>query len=83
MAGKRADQVYNIFGGTGRKDYGADAFGGACRPQGHTPHRYIFTLFARKCDKIDVAHDVSAALIGFMRNADAVAQSAFSAMSGR
>jgi len=67
----------------GRNDYGTYAFGGACPPKGDKPHRYIFTLYALKVDKIDVAHDASAALIGFMLNANAVAKASFTAMYGR
>ena len=37
----------------GRTDYGTHAFGGACPPQGDKPHRYIFTIYALKIEKID------------------------------
>ena len=57
--------------GQGRNDYGASAFGGACPPPGK-PHRYIITVFALKTDKIDVDANASAALIGFMLNANKI-----------
>lgn len=52
----------------GRTDFGTHAFGGACPPQGDKPHRYIFTIYALKVEKIEVLPDSSAALIGFMIN---------------
>jgi len=39
--------------------------GGACPPPGDKPHRYIFTVYALKTDKIDVKADTSAAVVGF------------------
>ena len=35
------------------------------RPQGDHPHRYLFTVFAVKTDKLDVKADTSAAVVGF------------------
>ncbi|HJV95888.1 MAG TPA: YbhB/YbcL family Raf kinase inhibitor-like protein, partial [Albitalea sp.] len=54
----------------GRTDFGAPGFGGACPPKGDQPHRYIFTIYALKTDKLDVPADASPALIGFMINAN-------------
>jgi len=67
----------------GRTDYGTHAFGGACPPQGDTPHRYIFTIYALKIEKIDVPSDASPALIGFMINSNALAKASFTAKYGR
>lgn len=67
----------------GRTDYGAHAFGGACPPKGDKPHRYIFTVYALKIEKIDVPSDSSAALIGFMINANSLGKASFTAMFGR
>ena len=67
----------------GRTDFGTAAFGGACPPAGAKPHRYIFTVFALKTDKIDVPADASAALIGFMLNANKLATASFTAKFGR
>src|SRR5262249_62034069 len=49
----------------GRTDFGSPGFGGACPPPGDKPHRYIFTAFALKTDKIDVPADATPALAGF------------------
>jgi len=67
----------------GRTDYGTHAFGGACPPQGDKPHRYIFTIYALKIEKIDVPADSSAALIGFMINANSLGKASFTATYGR
>jgi hypothetical protein len=67
----------------GRNDFGTKAFGGACPPQGDKPHRYIFMVHALKIDKIDVPSDASAALIGFMINANSLGKASFAAKYGR
>lgn len=67
----------------GRTDYGTHAFGGACPPKGDKPHRYIFTIYSLKIEKIDVPADASAALIGFMINANTLGNASFTAMYGR
>ena len=66
-----------------RTDYGAAAWGGACPPPGDKPHRYVFTVFALKTDKLDIPPDATAALAGFMINANTLAKSSFTAKYGR
>ena len=48
-----------------RTDFGAPGYGGPCPPQGDYPHRYLFTVFAVKAEKLDVKPDTSAAVVGF------------------
>ena len=67
----------------GRTDFGAPGFGGACPPKGDKPHRYIFTVFALKTDKIEVPPDATAALVGFMINANRLGKASFEARYGR
>jgi Raf kinase inhibitor-like YbhB/YbcL family protein len=67
----------------GRPDFGAPGFGGACPPKGDKPHRYIFTVHALKTDKIEVPADASAALVGFMINANRIGKASFTARYGR
>ena len=67
----------------GRTDFGSPGFGGACPPQGDKPHRYIFTVYALKVDKLDVPADATAALIGYMLNANKLATASFTAKYGR
>jgi Raf kinase inhibitor-like YbhB/YbcL family protein len=67
----------------GRTDFGKAGFGGACPPPGDKPHRYIFTLYALKLDKLDVPADASPAMIGFMTKANTLASATFTAKYGR
>jgi Raf kinase inhibitor-like YbhB/YbcL family protein len=66
-----------------KTDFGAAGWGGTCPPQGDKPHRYVFTVYALKTDKIDIPPDASAALAGFMVNSNKVAQASFTAKYGR
>ncbi|HSV50928.1 MAG TPA: YbhB/YbcL family Raf kinase inhibitor-like protein [Burkholderiaceae bacterium] len=66
-----------------RIDYGVAAWGGVCPPQGDKPHRYIFTVHALKTDKLDIPADATAALAGFMINANALGKASFTAKYGR
>ena len=66
----------------GRTDFGAPGFGGACPPVGKA-HRYVFTVFALKTDKLDIPADASAALVGFMVNGNKIGEARFTAMYGR
>ncbi|WP_020207708.1 YbhB/YbcL family Raf kinase inhibitor-like protein [Gilvimarinus chinensis] len=67
----------------GPSDYGVKAFGGACPPEGDEPHRYEFTLYALGTDSLQVPDNASAALIGFMINANKIGEASFTAMYGR
>jgi len=50
---------------TRTSDFLLSGYGGPCLPQGDHPHRYLFTVFAVKVDKLDVTADTSAAVVGF------------------
>jgi len=67
----------------GRTDFGTPGFGGACPPAGDKPHRYIFTVYALKTAKIEVPSGSTAAMVGFMLNANQLAKSSVTAMYGR
>ena len=66
-----------------RIDFGAAAWGGVCPPQGDKPHRYIFTVYALKTDKLDIPADATAALAGFMIHANTIGKASFTAKYGR
>lgn len=66
-----------------RIDYGVAGFGGACPPPGDKPHRYIFTVHALKVEKLDVPADATAALTGYMINANRLEKASFTALYGR
>ena len=67
----------------GHTDFGAPGFGGACPPKGDKPHRYIFTVHALKTEKIEVPPDATAALVGYMVNANSLGKASFTAKYGR
>ena len=66
-----------------RIDYGFAAWGGPCPPPGDKPHRYVFTVYALKVDKLDIPADATAAVAGFMTNANKIASASFTAKYGR
>jgi Raf kinase inhibitor-like YbhB/YbcL family protein len=67
----------------GRTDFGITGYGGPCPPAGDKPHRYIFTLYALKIEKLDVPADASPALIGFYARANTLAAAKITALFGR
>jgi Raf kinase inhibitor-like YbhB/YbcL family protein len=67
----------------GRTDYGQSGFGGACPPAGDKPHRYQFTVWALKVDKLPLDNQASGALVGYMLNANALAKATITSTYGR
>src|SRR5450755_119325 len=67
----------------GRTDFGTAGFGGACPPAGDKPHRYIFTVYALKTEKIDAPAASTAAMVGYMLNGDQLAKSSVTTYYGR
>ena len=68
---------------SGATDFGTPGYGGPCPPQGDKPHRYVFTVYALKVDKLDVPKDATASLVGFMVNANAIGKATLTGMYGR
>ncbi|HKB55750.1 MAG TPA: phosphatidylethanolamine-binding protein, partial [Ramlibacter sp.] len=66
-----------------RIDYGVKAWGGPCPPPGDKPHHYVFTVYALKTDRLELPPDATAALAGFMINANALGKASFTALYGR
>ena len=64
-------------------DYGIKEFGGACPPQGHGMHRYQFTVWALPTSTLGVPDGASAAVVGFMLNANALAKATLTATYAR
>jgi hypothetical protein len=64
-------------------DFGFAGWGGTCPPQGDKAHRYIFTVYALKTDKLDLPADATAALAGFMINANKLGKASFTSRYGR
>jgi Raf kinase inhibitor-like YbhB/YbcL family protein len=67
----------------GHTDFGTPGFGGACPPAGDKPHRYIFSVYALKTDRIDVPDEASAAMVGYMIHANSLAKASVTAHYGR
>ena len=67
----------------GHTDFGTSGFGGACPPAGDKPHRYIFTVYALKTEKISLPDEASAAMVGFMIHANSLAKASLTARYGR
>jgi Raf kinase inhibitor-like YbhB/YbcL family protein len=65
-----------------RNDTGAVGYAGPCPPVGPA-HRYVFTLFAMKVDKIDVTADAGGALVGFNTRANALGATTLMTKYGR
>lgn len=65
-----------------RTDFGKPGYGGPCPPPG-APHHYIFTVFALKVAKLGVPADATAALTGYMINANKLGSASFTALYGR
>ncbi|WP_037603346.1 YbhB/YbcL family Raf kinase inhibitor-like protein [Streptacidiphilus rugosus] len=57
-----------------RNDLGGDGYDGAAPPPGDRPHRYLFAVHALDTDALDVAPDLSPALVGFNLTAHTLAR---------
>src|SRR5262249_35517131 len=57
-----------------RTDFGAPGYGGPCPPEGHGPHRYVFTVFAVRQEALAGNADTPAALIGFQLHFNTIAK---------
>ena len=66
-----------------RTDYGKPGYGGPCPPVGDKPHRYIFTVYALKTDKLDLPADSSGALVGYYINQNKIAEAKLTAFFAR
>lgn len=67
----------------GRTDFGSADWGGPCPPVGHGKHRYKFTLHALKVAKLAIPDGASAALIGYMVNANSLGSATLTGLYGR
>ena len=63
-------------------DFGGPGWGGPCPPVGDKPHRYNFTLYALKVDKLD-ATGAGASLAGYMVNGNAIGKAVLTGKFGR
>jgi Raf kinase inhibitor-like YbhB/YbcL family protein len=63
-------------------DFGGPGWGGPCPPAGDKPHRYVFTLYALKVDRLEVS-GVGASLAGYMVNGNAIGKAKLVGKFGR
>jgi Raf kinase inhibitor-like YbhB/YbcL family protein len=63
-------------------DFGGPGWGGPCPPPGDKPHRYVFTLYALKVDRLDPSGG-TASLAGYMVNGNALAKATLIGKFGR
>jgi len=82
-AGDAAKKLLPAGAVQGNTDFGAPGYGGPCPPQGDKPHRYVFTLYALKTDRLDVPANATAAYVGFNIHANAIGKATFTALYGR
>ncbi len=67
-----------------RTDFGKPGYGGPCPPAGDRPHRYTFTVHALKVARLDgLDQNASAAMVGFMVNANQIGKASIQATYGR
>lgn len=64
-------------------DFGVPGWGGPCPPVGDKPHRYHFRLVALKVERLDLPPQATAALAGFMANANALGSATLTGWFGR
>ncbi|PKO83568.1 MAG: YbhB/YbcL family Raf kinase inhibitor-like protein [Betaproteobacteria bacterium HGW-Betaproteobacteria-11] len=66
-----------------KTDFGAPGWGGPCPPAGDQPHRYRFTLYALKVDKLDLPPDANPSLVGYMVHGASLGQTTLIGYYGR
>ena len=66
-----------------RNDYSQNAFGGACPPEGHGVHHYIFTVYAMPQDALPLDETASSAVIGFMAHTTSLDHATLTALYER
>ena len=64
-------------------DFGSPGWGGPCPPAGDKPHRYHFTLYALKVEKLELPKGATAALAGFMVGANSLGKATLTGTYGR
>jgi Raf kinase inhibitor-like YbhB/YbcL family protein len=64
-------------------DFGVPGWGGPCPPSGDQPHRYTFTVYALKVEKLKLPPDATASLTGFMVHMNMISKAFFVVTYGR
>jgi Raf kinase inhibitor-like YbhB/YbcL family protein len=64
-------------------DFGGPGYGGPCPPAGDKAHRYIFTIYALKVEKIDLPPNATAAMAGFFIRQNTIGKASITGYYGR
>jgi Raf kinase inhibitor-like YbhB/YbcL family protein len=64
-------------------DAGVSGYFGPCPPQGDPPHRYIFTIFAVKADRLDIDENTSGAVVHFNLHFNTISKASVTYTFGR
>ena len=67
----------------GRTDFGKPGYGGPCPPKGDKPHRYVFTVFALKVERLALSGEASGAMFGYNLYGNMLAKASLTALLGR
>jgi Raf kinase inhibitor-like YbhB/YbcL family protein len=82
-AGKRDGSAMPAGAKSVANDYGTPGYGGPCPPAGDKAHRYVFTLYALKVDKLELPPGAHAPVVGFVVNANTIGKASVTGMYGR
>lgn len=82
-AGKSDGSALPKGAAQGNTDFGTPGYGGPCPPPGSGNHRYNFTLFALKVDKLDVPANATAAFVGFNVMANSIGKAKLTGLYSR
>ncbi len=66
-----------------RTDFGKPGYGGPCPPAGDKSHRYRFTVYALKTDKLPLDESAPAAMVGFYLHQNLIKKAVLKAQYGR
>lgn len=66
-----------------RTDFGRPGYGGPCPPEGDKPHRYRYTLYALKLERLPVDAEASAAMVAYYLNQNALGKATLEVRYGR
>jgi Raf kinase inhibitor-like YbhB/YbcL family protein len=66
-----------------RTDFGKPGYGGPCPPAGDKPHRYQFTVYALKTDKLPLDENAPAAMVGYYLHQNLIKKTVLKAQYGR
>lgn len=66
-----------------RTDFGKPGYGGPCPPAGDKPHRYQFTIYALKTERLPLDMDAPAAMVGFYLHQNTIQKAVLQASYGR